>query len=64
MAGRSRWGERLIAKGENPKGFTAVTVNGTSKAMGTGWNGQWDWDAGQLDPTPVRPGGRTNRTGE
>jgi hypothetical protein len=30
--------EKLIAKGENPNGFTAQTANGTAHWKGTGWN--------------------------
>lgn len=51
------------AKGDNPKGFTAQTVNGTAKACGGGWNDQWDWgDLPQVDSSkPLHWG---NRTGE
>ena len=58
--------EKLIERGENPKGFTAQTANGTAHWRGTGWNKGWDWDLDreQLEPGPTRPEGRTNRTGE
>lgn len=57
--------ERQIQFGENPNGFTAQTCNGTSKAMGTGWNGQdFDYERPQLNPSATRPAGRSNRTGE
>lgn len=66
--------EKLIGQGENPKGFTAETCNGTSKWKGTGWNknGRGGWaaqdccwgDGAQLEPDATRPAGRSNRTGE
>ena len=56
--------EKLIGKGENPKGFTAQTCNGTAKYQGTGWNKDFDWERPQLAPDRTRPAGRTNRTGE
>ncbi|HKS73539.1 MAG TPA: hypothetical protein VJQ82_10115 [Terriglobales bacterium] len=57
--------EALYAKGENPKGFTAQTPNGTAHATGTGWNGDdWKWERDQLQPDATRPAGRSNRTGE
>ena len=58
--------DKLIAKGENPDGFTAQTVNGTAKATGTGHNRQPNWPL----PTPQDPEGgawqnpNSNRTGE
>ena len=42
--------EKLIAKGENPNGFTAQTANGTA---------HW-----KVEPGPTRPAGRSNRTAE
>lgn len=57
--------EALIAKGENPKGFTAQTAAGTAHTFGTGWNFR---PTGE--PMPQAPvggawqGGRSNRTGE
>jgi hypothetical protein len=30
--------ENLIARGENPRGLTAQTANGTAHWKGTGWN--------------------------
>jgi hypothetical protein len=56
--------DRIIQKGENDQGFTSQTANGTSHATGTGWNCQWDWQREQVNPDPVRPAGRSNRTGE
>lgn len=58
--------EGLYAKGENPKGFTSQTPNGTAHWQGTGWNDDpWGrWEQPQLEPGPTRPAGRSNRTGE
>ena len=56
--------EKLIGFGENPKGFTSQTANGTAHWQGTGWNGCWDWQMPELPPGPTRPAGRSNRTGE
>jgi hypothetical protein len=66
--------EKMIDAGENPKGFTAQTCNGTAHWKGTGWNrdGRGGWAAGcwgpgseeQLSPDATRPSGRSNRTGE
>ena len=59
--------ENMIRDGENPKGFTAQTVNGTAHWQGTGWNGPGffeEWEQPQLEPRPVWPAGRSNRTGE
>ena len=71
--------EKLIAKGENPNGFTAQTANGTAHWKGTGWNkDEPNWDRGPVDfspspwdssdhqvrPDATRPDGRSNRTGE
>ena len=59
--------EKLIAKGENPKGaggFLAQTVNGTASWRGTGWNKSEPCDWPQVAPDMTRPSGRNNRTGE
>ena len=71
--------ENLIARGENPRGFTSQTPNGTAHWKGTGWNknepnywtsgdvsGEANWDSPdhQVRPGPTRPDGRSNRTGE
>jgi hypothetical protein len=56
--------EGIIAKGENPKGFTAQTPNGTAHWQGTGWNDNFDWQREQVAPDKTRPAGRSNRTGE
>ena len=71
--------EKLIAKGENPNGFTAQTANGTAHWKGTGWNkdessyctsgdisGEANWKSPdhQVRPGSTRPDGRSNRTGE
>ena len=56
--------EKLIAKGENPNGFTAQTPNGTAHWKGAGWNKDQPWDMPQVETGPTRPDGRSNRTGE
>lgn len=56
--------EKLIERGENPKGFTAQTANGTAHWKGTGFNKSYDWEREQLPPDATRPEGRNNRTGE
>ena len=58
--------EEIIQKGENPKGFTAQTPNGTAHWQGTGWNKNWmaGFDMPQVEPDPTRRAGRSNRTGE
>lgn len=56
--------EGMIGSGENPKGFTAQTANGTAHATGTGWNKDYDWSMDQLPPDATRPAGRSNRSGE
>ena len=58
--------EEIIQKGENPKGFTAQTPNGTAPWEGTGWNKDFfaDYDRPQVEPDATRPAGRSNRTGE
>jgi hypothetical protein len=63
MSRKMRFSE-MVQKGENPKGFTSYTPNGTSKEYGTGWNKGWDYERPQLPPDKTRPAGRTNRTGE
>ena len=52
-----------IGFGENPKGFTAQTANGTAKAgnRAPGWNKQFGWNTPQVEPTGPWKG---NRTGE
>ncbi len=46
-------------------GFQAQVVTGTARATGEGWNGdRWVDDSPQLPPSPTRPAGRSNRTGE
>ena len=55
--------EALIRDGENPRGFTAQTANGTAHYKGPGWNQRdTDYCAEQV-PTVVSPKG-SNRTGE
>jgi hypothetical protein len=57
--------EDAIQDGENPKGFTAQTPNGTAHWTGSGWNQRaWDYEAEQIEPVPTASGPRTNRTGE
>jgi hypothetical protein len=58
--------EDLIAKGENPLGFTAQTANGSCHWSGTGWNRVFDYDLlrEQLPPKGPWAPGRSNRTGE
>jgi len=56
--------EKLIGFGENPKGFTSQTANGTAHWNGTGWNSQPNYDSSQIEPKPAWPAGRSNRTGE
>jgi len=58
--------EKIIQKGENPKGFTAQTANGTAHWQGTGWNEDFfaAYDRPQVEPSATRPAGRSNRTGE
>ena len=56
--------EDLIQDGENPRGLTAQTPNGTSKCYGEGWNRDEPYTRAQVSPDPTRPGGRSNRTGE
>ena len=61
---KMKW-ESAIAEGENAKGFTSQTVNGTGHAFGTGWNQcACDYESPQGDPTPISPKGRSNRTAE
>ena len=56
--------EKMIARGENPEGFTAQTANGTAHWKGTGQNKNEPWEMDQVEPGPTRPSGRSNRTGE
>lgn len=56
--------ESIIGAGENPKGFTAQTANGTAHAMGTGWNRDRPYTSPEIEPSPTWPAGRNNRTGE
>lgn len=56
--------EEIIQKGENDKGFTAQTPNGTAHWQGTGWNKDYCWEMEQVTPDKTRPEGRNNRTGE
>jgi len=66
----------LIAEGENPKGFTAQTVNGTAIDKGSGWNRQYEYQMPQVERSglwgeadinidgTLMPGKQSNRTGE
>lgn len=58
--------EKIIQDGENPKGFTAQTPNGTAHWEGTGWNKEYTgmFQLPQVEPDATRPAGRNNRTGE
>lgn len=56
--------ESLYGFGENPKGFTAQTCNGTSKAVGLGWNQQFQWEKPQSVEGGAWQTPRSNRTGE
>jgi hypothetical protein len=58
--------EGLIAPGENPKGFTAQTANGTAHTFGTGWNRILDYGYSEpeISEKAVWPLGRSTRTGE
>jgi len=61
---KMKW-EDLIQNGENPKGLTAQTVNGTAHWHGTGWNQRGEqYTMEQIEPVPTASGARTNRTGE
>ena len=61
---KMKW-ESLIGEGENAKGFTSQTVNGTGHCYGSGWNQVTeDYEREQGKPTPVSPAGRNNRTAE
>jgi hypothetical protein len=58
--------EKLIARGENPLGMTGQSPNGTTHAVGQGWN---DFGRGRVPMEQVAEGGawggkRSNRTGE
>lgn len=56
--------EKLIGRGENPRGFTSQTANGTAHWRGTGFNKDYDFERMQVEPDATRPAGRSNRTGE
>lgn len=56
--------ESLIEKGENPRGFTAQTANGTSHATGTGWNRDQPYTSEEVAPEGPWKAGRSNRTSE
>lgn len=56
--------EAVIGEGENPRGFTAQTANGTAHWKGTGYNKDFNWSMPQIEPDATRPSGRSNRTGE
>jgi|HubBroStandDraft_3_1064219.scaffolds.fasta_scaffold24388_2 hypothetical protein len=56
--------ESLIEGGENPRGLTAQTANGTAHAVGTGWNKSEPYTSPELPPDATRPAGRSSRTGE
>jgi len=56
--------EAMIGRGENSKGFTSQTVNGTGHWRGTGWNKDYNWEMDQVAPDETRPAGRSNRTAE
>jgi hypothetical protein len=56
--------EKLIKKGENPRGFTSQTANGTAHWKGTGVNRNYPYTMEPLPPDATHPEGRSNRTGE
>ena len=56
--------EGVIGDGENPRGFTAETANGTAHWKGTGYNKNYDFSMPQVEPDATRPAGRSNRNGE
>lgn len=57
--------EGLIGFGENQKGFTAQTVNGTAHAFGTGWNKDLQSPTQeQVEAGGVWQGRSSTRTGE
>jgi hypothetical protein len=56
--------ESMLDEGENAGGFTAQTPNGTSKAMGLGWNQRKPWPDFEAEPGGAWQPGRSNRTGE
>lgn len=64
MARKSIDFEKMIGAGENAKGFTAQTPNGTAHATGTGWNKDEPYSWPEVEPDRTRPAGRSNRTGE
>ena len=56
--------EALIGFGENPKGMSAETANGSARATGTGWNRDRPWTMDEIEPSEVWPAGPSNRSGE
>ncbi len=56
--------EGVIESGENARGFTSQTANGTAHWMGEGWNKDEPYTWPEVEPDPTRPPGRSNRTGE
>lgn len=57
--------EKIIESGQNPKGFTAQTANGTAHWDGTGWNrDDQQYERPQAEKGGPWQGGRSNRTGE
>lgn len=56
--------ESLYAFGENPKGFTSQTPNGTSHWNGTGWNQEYQWESPEAPAGGAWQPGRSNRTAE
>ena len=50
--------EKLIAKGENAKGFTSQTANGTARWRGTGWNRDEAFSMPEIAPRGPWRGGR------
>lgn len=54
---------KIIANGENPKGFTAQVPSGTAKCgPNPGWNKQYNYERPQSEATGVWANG--NRTAE
>ncbi len=56
--------EKLIAKGENAKGFTSQTANGTAHTFGTGWNRDEPTEMPQVKVGGPWQDRRSTRTGE
>ena len=61
---RSRESIIQNGEGEGPGGFKAQTPNGTATWRGTGWNWFPPSSSPPVEPKPVWPKGRNNRTGE